>query len=222
MKDDVRAAKLQPNREELKTFVDALFRHATPGTWVSLRSFPDKGSKDDEPTNITPSKLNGDLNALVDKAYVDAEAAANAADRIVFSPPVATFKKRYYAREDDLAEGLVLSTECDKGAQEAREKLEELLGPATIVVESGGEWVDPETGELKPRLHTYHRLKAPARGPAELAKLKQARMLAATIAGADASNNSVVHPIRWPGSWHRKAEPKLCRIVSSSDNEINA
>jgi hypothetical protein len=31
-----------------------------------------------------------------------------------------------------------------------------------------------------------------------------------------------VHPLRWPGSWHRKdiAKPRLARIVSESENEV--
>jgi hypothetical protein len=33
------------------------------------------------------------------------------------------------------------------------------------------------------------------------------------LVGADPTNKTVVHPLRWPGSWHRKAEPpRLCRI----------
>ena len=28
------------------------------------------------------------------------------------------------------------------------------------------------------------------------------------------SNVSLVHPIRWPGSWHRKGEPRMARILS--------
>ena len=30
---------------------------------------------------------------------------------------------------------------------------------------------------------------------------------------ADATAVSLVHPLRWPGSWHRKHEPRLARIV---------
>ena len=30
-----------------------------------------------------------------------------------------------------------------------------------------------------------------------------------------------MHPIRWPGSWHRKAEPRLCVIETADpDREI--
>jgi hypothetical protein len=196
----------------LQAFIETLFKHATSGTWASLRSFPDKGSGNNKAFEILPVKLNGDLGYLVDKAYSCAKRAAKSGDKIVFCPPVATFTNKDHAREEDLAEGLVLSIECDKHAQEACNKLQELLGPPTIVVKSGGEWINPETGELEPKLHDYYRLKIPARDQDTLKKLKQARELATEIVGGDASNESAVHPIRWPGSLHRKEEPKLCCI----------
>ena len=43
--------------------------------------------------------------------------------------------------------------------------------------------------------------------------MKQARALACAFVGADATAISLVHPLRWPGSWHRKNEPRLARIV---------
>ena len=90
------------------------------------------------------------------------------------------------------------------------------------MVKSGGEWINPETGELEPKLHDYYRLKIPARDPETLKKLKQARELATEIVGGDASNVSAVHPIRWPGSLHRKEEPKLCCIMTiNAEAEID-
>ena len=214
--------QLLPDREQMATFIKTLFKHATSGTWVSLRAFPDKGSGHSKAFEIVPVKLNGNLDYLVDKAYSCAERAAKSGDKIVFCPPVATFTNKDHAREEDLAEGLVLSTECDEHAQEACNKLQELLGPPTAVVKSGGEWMNPETGELEPKLHDYYRLKIPARDPETLKKLKQARELATEIVGGDASNVSAVHPIRWPGSLHRKAEPKLCCIITiNPDAEID-
>jgi hypothetical protein len=68
---------------------------------------------------------------------------------------------KWQARELDLLRGLALSVECDKRAQAAREKLERLLGPATAVIASGGEWVDQETGEVLPKLHLHWRLQKP-------------------------------------------------------------
>ena len=214
--------QLLPDREQLAAFIKTLFKHATSGNWVSLRAFPDKGSGNNKAFEIKAVKLNGDLDTLIDKAYSCAERAAKSGDKIVFCPPVATFTNKDHAREEDLAEGLVLSIECDEHAQEACSKLQELLGSPTAVVKSGGEWINPETGELEPKLHDYYRLKIPARDPETLKKLKQARELATEIVGGDASNVSAVHPIRWPGSLHRKAEPKLCRIMTiNPDAEID-
>jgi hypothetical protein len=209
-----------PDRSQLETFVRTTFKHAAAAdNVVSLRAFVDDSSN--RKFKITAVKLNGDLNVLVEAAYRLAELAACAPDKVVFCPPVATFNNAKHAREQDLAEGLVLSIECDAHPQAAREKLEKLLGPPTLVVESGGMWVNPETGKGEPKLHLYWVLKVPARNRDELARLKQARRLATTIAGGDASNVTIVHPIRWPGSLHRKGESKLCRIIACNpDTEI--
>ena len=51
--------------------------------------------------------------------------------------------------------------------------------------------------------------------------LKEARKLATELVDGDGTNISIVHPIRWPGSWHRKGTPRLAKIVASSGNEID-
>ena len=52
--------------------------------------------------------------------------------------------------------------------------------------------------------------------------LYEARALAAKLVGADPPATSIVHPIRWPGSWHRKKTPRLAKIVAlSEDAEID-
>jgi hypothetical protein len=210
---------LEPDRAQIETFVDALFRYASTGNYFSSRSFHEAAVT---PFRISAVKLNGDLSVVTNKAFKDARLAAVARKRIVFCPPIATFSNAKHAREVDLVEGLALSVECDQHAQEARAKLEELLGPATVVVASGGEWTNPESGEVSAKLHVHYRLRTPARGKDGLAKLKQARGLATAIVGGDATNKPVVHPIRWPGSWHRKKEPpRLCTIVAKTENEID-
>jgi hypothetical protein len=45
--------------------------------------------------------------------------------------------------------------------------------------------------------------------------------LANAVVGGDTTNDPVSHPIRWPGSWHRKGTPRLCKIAETSDNEID-
>ena len=92
----------------------------------------------------------------------------------------------------------------------------------TIEVLSGGEIIDPLTGEIKPKMHLYWRLSEPATTPQELTMLKEARGLATRIAGGDGSNVPAVHPIRWPGSWHTKGAPRLCTIKSyNADAEVH-
>src|SRR5215471_19164502 len=186
---------LGPDRSQIETFVLALFKHATAGNWTSLRAFFEDRA-DLPPFRITPHKLNGNFDALIDQAYQVAELAARAHEKVVFCPPIATFTNNRHAREADLAEGLTLSVECDAHAQEARIRLEGLLGPATVVVESGGEWTDPKTGKSEPKLHMHYRLKAPAGSKGEQEKLKLARKVATTIVGSDPSNVPLVHPIR--------------------------
>jgi hypothetical protein len=158
-------------------------------------------------------------HALIDEAYDEAARAANARVNVVFCPPVATFSGRD-AKRVNVADGVALTVELDPHPQAARRRLEELLGPATVVVESGGVWLDPATGESEPKLHVHYRLSTPARDD-DRELLGKARKLATEIVGGDPSNIPISHRIRWPGSWRRKGEPKLCRIESlNADREI--
>jgi hypothetical protein len=212
--------KLQPDRKQIETFLDALFRYAGREGFVSLRSFYDEANET-KPFKITPIPLAGGLTPVVDAAARDAAVAANNRKKVVFCPPVAVFINGKKAREKDLLRGPALSVECDQNPQASRARLEQILGPATIVVASGGEWTDAATDEIQPKLHLHWRLKKPAEGEA-LATLKVARRLAAELVGGDPSNVPVSHPIRWPGSWHRKREPVLCGIEAvNPDCEID-
>jgi hypothetical protein len=208
---------LEPDRDQIEIFTEALFRHAGYDGFVSVRSFYEGNN---QVFRITPASMKGGLRFLIEVAEDDARRAAQAPGKVVFCPPIAVFSNKDRAREIDIALGLVLSVECDQCPHEAPAKLESILGPATIVVRSGGKWVDPQTGELQDKLHLHWRLRLPAQG-GDLAKLKQARDLAARLVGADPSNKSVCHPIRWPGSWHRKQTPTPCIIKAANpDQEI--
>jgi hypothetical protein len=64
----------------------------------------------------------------------------------------------------------------------------------------------------------------PAADKEQLAKLKRAREIACYLAGADPTTAPICHPLRWPGSWHRKNEPRPCEIIfdaSNFDHEID-
>jgi hypothetical protein len=215
-----RQSSPETDRSQIETFVLTLFKHATPGNWASLRIFHD--GREAPPVRIKPVKLNGNLDILINQAFNDARLAASGHEKLVFCPPIATFTNSKHAGEQDLAEGLALSTECDKTAPAARAKQEAVLGAATVVVASGGESVNETTGEAEPKLHVHYRLKVPTRNPTEHRMLKEARRLAVMLVGADKSNVPICHPIRWPGSLHRKGTPKLCHIVACNpDTEID-
>jgi hypothetical protein len=210
---------LNPDREMLGQFAAVMFKHARPDGFVSLRAFPDSKSKKDKAIFADSIRIDD-----IDFLEILTERARQAAAwqlPTVFCPPVATFRASKNAKTDNLLEGVGLSVECDQSPDAARSKLETLLGPATFVVASGGEWTNPKTDAIEPKLHLHWRLKKPTATPDEHALLKEARRLAAELVGGDGTNISIVHPIRWPGSWHRKGAPRLAKTVACSDNEID-
>jgi hypothetical protein len=202
----------------IQRFVKALFRHADPSGHVSLRAFRDDANA---VFAIESQPLAEGVERLVQRATALATRAARAPHPVVFAPPLASFRQPGRAAEADVQSGLALSVECDRCPAAARQKLEYLLGPATIIVASGGEWTDPETGEIEPKLHLHWRLAEPTRDLTAHLRLKHCRSLAQGLVGADATSNPLVHPMRWPGSWHRKAAPRLVRILAETDGELD-
>src|SRR5258708_28640548 len=210
--------ELEPNLDQIEIFSDALFRHAGDG-WVSLRAFEERdGAKPYFIGGVGVAAHN--LKLLNERAFQVAPNAANHTPPAVSWPPIAIFNARQKAAEVNLIEGLALSVECDQRPSEAMRTLEAILGPVTVSLMSGGIWIDANN-VAHSKLHLHWRLAVPARSE-RLKQLKQARDIAARIVGADPSNKPVCHPIRWPGSWHRKAEPVLCEItVNNPDVEID-
>lgn len=206
---------IEVNRSDMVLFFETLFRYCDDGGYVALRAFDSSNKAWGEWPAPQIANGRGDvINAAIELA----EAAANSGENIVFCPPVATFKSAKTATEKDIFNGPALSIDCDAAPARAREIIENTLGPATIAVASGGLWVDPETGETQEKVHLHWRLTEPTRVFADHIKLKDARRLATILVGADASGVPLVHPLRWPGSLHRKAEPRLARIVSLREN----
>src|SRR5215831_14902326 len=208
---------LEPDRDQIEIFVDAIFRHAQNG-FVSLRAFVE-GSND--VFRKTPIKIvKNNLKFLCDAAEDDARRAALNPKPVVFAPPLATFNNDKTAAEDDIAEGLTITVECDADPEAARAKLEAILGPATAVVRSGGVWSNGN-GITRDKLHLHWRVAVPSRSKDEHAKLKRAREICAHLVNADPTSIPICHPIRWAGSWHRKSTPRLTEIVACNpDIEI--
>jgi hypothetical protein len=210
--------QLLPNEQDLARFIAAVFKRADPNGVVSLRAFPD-AVKNARPLFIEPISL-GDpqfLPVVIERA----RQAANWAKPAVFCPPVVTLKDGRNAKADNVHEGVTLPVECDEKPNSALSVLREILGDPTVIVASGGEWTNPGTGEVEEKVHAHWGLKVPTRTPQEHAKLREARDLAAKLVGADATAVPLVHPLRWPGSWHRKNAPRLAKITFESENEID-
>lgn len=212
---------MKADKADIERFLDLTFRYADPDSFVSLRAF-DQLRDGEPPILIRTISMRRGLGHIADAAVMAAESTANRADPGVFCPPIATFKG-WKATVENLANGLVLSVEMDKGdAKAARERLESLIGPATVIVHSGGAWINPETGEVHPKAHIHWRLSEPTGTPDDHAELREARRLAALLVGADDTAVPIPHPLRWPGSWHLKAAPRMARIAAANpDAEIH-
>lgn len=201
---------LAADRGEIGRFVAALFRYADEGGFISLRIFEQERGK--PPVEIRAVQINGEgLAPVIAQATGAANRAARHAKPLVFAPPVCTFASATRAAESDVLNGVALMAEADMHPERTRERLCGILGPPTVVNASGGTWTDPETGEVQDKLHVYWRLAEPTRTAEEHAKLKRARRLMVALTGSDPSAVPLVHPLRWPGSWHRKGQPRLCR-----------
>ena len=212
----------QADWSQIDRFVAALFRHADHHTFVSLRAFHDDADGVALYDHWTTIKIADGLGGVTSAAWRFATECANAAMPVVFCPPVSTFGNPDKADTASLANGLTLSVELDADPAAARAKIEAVLGPPTVAVASGGMWTDPNSGAAHDKLHLHWRLAVPTRTAIEHDFLRECRKLATTIAGADASNIPASHPIRWPGSWHRKGTPRLaCIIAYNPDIEID-
>ena len=207
-------ACLTADYAQIQQFVEAMFQYATVG-YVSLRAFSAGGNTAGRWSSPTAK----DRESIVSAASRMATQLANAEGKPVFCPPVATFKTPKGAAEVDLCLGLALSIDLDSGnPRQALKKLVGLIGQPTVVVESGGKVTDENSGEILPKLHAHWRLSEPTDCPEEHQRLKSARNMAMTICGGDPSGTPLVHPFRWPGSWHLKGEPTLCSIQSIDAN----
>ena len=212
---------LEPDRGQIERFVDLIFRHVPEG-YISIRAFnADNTVFWNEAVHFNGGGMQPVCDAAEDIARRCAQ-VKTATDNVVFCPPVAVFKGPDKARQEDLLHGPALSIDFDKHPLRGRAQLEAIIGPLTAAVRSGWDWIDPQTGEVEHKLHGHWRLSVPASDEASLDKLKRARALANAIVGGDTSNDPVSHPLRWPGSWHRKGEPRLCEIVEANpDAEID-
>jgi archaellum biogenesis ATPase FlaH len=202
-----KTSRFLADKNELEIFFRALFQNANSG-YISLRGF----KSDNTPAFKPESYLFDDRQLLI-----SSERLANftvSLPKAVFCTPSSTFKVPDRATEKVIANGIAITVDFDNvDPQKSREILEDIFGPATLVIASGGQWQDNQTGNFKPKLHMHWRLTNPTKTQKDHERLKQVRKRAAQISSGDLSASSPAHPMRVPGSWHTKVEPKLCRIL---------
>jgi hypothetical protein len=207
---------LTASEPQIAAFVKTLFIYADPESFVSLRAF-DQKERGGPARFIEGVQIGTDMARVVKQAAFAAERAANEEVPAVFAPPVATFNNPRTARSDDVANGVAISVEVDSGdPAKARAKLEQLIGPVTVALTSGGEWCDPDTGEVHDKVHLHWRLSEPTATPDDHRRLQYAREIAARLVGGDPTAAPPAHPLRWPGSWNRKAKPRLAKIFAGN------
>lgn len=210
-------SNMQGDPAEITRFLELLFKHCKLGEgYFALRAFRQEVANEDDnkPIHSEWKKFDKDLpQRAAEVATIVAHFMQ--ADRAVFCPPVCLFKDNSTAKEANVLSAPAVSVELDSRPQEGLEALQAILGVPTCVVASGGVWQGQD------KLHLHWRLTKPASGP-DLPMLKKVRRLATDIVAADPTNVPVNHPLRWPGSWHTKGEPRFCRIVDDNpDAEIN-
>lgn len=196
------------DRDQIYTFIKIIFSRTAPkGGYVSLRGFPEHG------THGKPAiKTVNNLKQLPAMAADFAQEMADKDTAYNFAPPLAYFgnENGWQAREADLLGAPCISVEIDGALEPGLKKLEALLGPASIALHSGGIAADGQ-----PKGHAHWVLEEVATGD-DLPQVKRARALATALVGGDTTNIPAVHPIRWPGSVHRKAEPKLAMLIEAN------
>src|SRR5262249_20508614 len=95
---------------QLQVFIGATFRYASPGTFVSLRSFYDDKAKNGAlPFPHEAVRIGDSLDDLIARATTAATRAAQHPDPVVFCSPVASFTTPDTAAERDLADVLTVT-----------------------------------------------------------------------------------------------------------------
>lgn len=194
----------------IERFTSSIFKHCDSNGWVKHYVF-EHGGKDTKPRRSEWGRL-CDTNKMHD--FIE---WSRLRPGTVYCPPVGTFvDPSARTVEANVSEAPALVVELDDNPTEMRGLAEAILGPATLVIRSGGM---TSTGEDK--LHLYWRLTRPARTEAERQVLKAARAALGALCEADMTAVPLMHPMRWPGSWHTKGEPRLCEIIEQTENELD-
>jgi hypothetical protein len=196
------------DKQQLARFIHTLFRKVGTEGNVKLSAFHETKNGPDPGVHKWVHLHRDGVDGIIKKAVELADEAANGDPPRVFCPPPAIFRKGLGATLNALQTCPALFVDCDKSPEAAQHTLEALLGEAHIVVHSGG-----TTAENQAKRHLYWILREPATTPEDIGKLAVAQRLAIALIDGDLTI-TLVHPMRWPGSWHRKGKARPCTINS--------
>lgn len=217
---------------EMARFLAAMHRHAAPTDdfQVCIGIYPNGGEQYWARSRFAPigAGVENIARGFARFATEAANAGVGDAGQTVAIRVCGLGPMRKEKRPDEPYEGdanvvfaSFIAIEVDARPTASLRALRGVFGEPTMLVESGGVWAGPD-GVQERKVHVYYRLDRPARTDEELALLKTVRSRACRLVDADASGVSLGHPMRLPGTWHTKGEPKLCRIVSGDpEREIS-
>lgn len=204
---DAFQAPVAPDYAQAVRFFDALYREH--GALIHFRAVPEpartgQDGKKEPPRNLHylfDDNFADTLRGFLEWCAIDSRAA-------FFLPGVVTAGGTGKA---DVTQLPAVVVDFDKGdPADSLAKVEALLGPATIVVESGGKT------EHGPKLHAYWKLDEPARGAA-IETACRAREELAKQFGGDPAFKQAAQVIRIPGSVHFKNGAKLVTLRTVRD-----
>lgn len=200
----------ESNRQaERERFAEAIWGRCDPSEYVHVRAFYQGTQKSFRPDAWEQVPI-PEAAAAAGRLSALAEAVP---DAIVVCSPTATFAQGAGAAQADILSAPVLSADLDTGdTDEARARLLEVLGPPTVEVLSGG-W-----SEGTPRRHLHWALDVPAQGADALRQVRDCRRAAALMVKSDTTAQGPEHPLRWPGTPHRKDAPTWARIAPESED----
>ncbi len=211
MTSSARSSEFAPeiNRTDIATYVDVVFGYLEG--FVPVRILPEKGNEGGKPRSSYPP-FNGELLNEVVAAAIEASSVG----RALYVVP-GTVRQPGSAKAEEIQQSCVVLVDLDTGdIPVKRDHLIRHLGPASIIVASGG-----VTKDGHEKLHLYWRLTEPAAG-SDLVRLCHLRGEIARKAGGDTSFDRVTQPIRVAGSIHGKFGRKtLVRIVDQAKSDYD-
>lgn len=214
-------APLRADEHEMREFLKIIFKNCKDEKgWVALRAFNHEDDTGKAALSAWVPFGKGFIEAAVEMA--SKAASRSYENRAVFSPPVCLFGDLMVKTKDggeyrsagqaNVICAPALAIDLDTHPVSSLIGLIAVLGEPTVVVASGGFW------EGEPKMHAYWRLYEPAKTAEERAALRSAQSMAVKLVGGDKTGAPLSHPMRWPGSWHTKGEPKLCKMTTDGNH----